>query len=363
VPWLGPLLTAGSAAIGRLVAVNLAPSAILAVTVWLAVRADAFTSTNLRPGDVFASFPLDAGGVLIFVLLVFGLAILLQPFDIHAVRLLEGYWSGTRLGAAVANVAAVRHRRRFQFIEDGLDAADKSVEDALVGDSDLPGLPIEEQARRHRDWSEAKRKAGLARRWRPLYPPSKDEVMPTMLGNVLRAAERRAGERYHLPTVESLPRLHQHFSDRMAAAYNAAVDALDAAAMMTLSTALACVVSVVAYFDDAAMYWLPIGLGVASLLSYRGAIVAAAQHGLFMETAFDLHRFDLIKALHLDLPRDADEERTIGERLHEFWKCVDVDDARDEWEGVKYWHYDETLRPAENSYPPDDKGASPGRYL
>jgi hypothetical protein len=149
----------------------------------------------------------------------------------------------------------------------------------------------------------------------------------------------------------------------MSAAYNAAVDALDAAAMMTLSTGLSALISVVAYYNDPALYWLPIGLTVASFMSYRGAIVAAAQHGLYMDTAFDLHRFDLIKALHLDLPRNASEEETLARRLEDFWKCVDATDAQEAWEGVRYWHYDEKTRPAYDLDAPDHEDASKRRYL
>ena len=56
-------------------------------------------------------------------------------------------------------------------------------------------------------------------------------------------------------------------------------------------------------------------LTASSFLSYRGAVSAAMQYGLFMDIAYDLHRFDLIKALHLDLPANTEEEEEIGEQL------------------------------------------------
>ena len=84
-----------------------------------------------------------------------------------------------------------------------------------------------------------------------------DEVLPTMLGNVLRTAERRAGERYYLPTVETLARVYQHLSERLGVAYDASVDTLDAAAMMTISTAAAAVVSAAAFYDDPGLRWVP----------------------------------------------------------------------------------------------------------
>lgn len=363
MPWLGPLLVAGSAAVGRMVAVNLAPTTVLAVTVWLTLRANAFTMDGLTARHLFSPFDVDAGGVLLFVVFVVGLAIVLQPFEIRTVRLLEGYWGVGPAGVTLARLKGRRHRRRLLDVMANLEADDPSVEEALVAPDRLRGLPVEEQAQRHRDWRAARRRAARAKKWRPYYPPSADEVMPTLLGNVLRAYERRAGERYHLSTVTALPRLNQHLSERMAAAYNGAVDALDAAAMMTISAGLSAVVGAAAFHDDPALYWLPISLAVVTFMSYRGAVVAAVQHGLYLETAFDLHRFDMIKALHLDLPRNVDEERMLAERLERFWASADAADARDEWDGVRYWHYDEKTRPAYDLDPPDDETAAPGRYL
>jgi hypothetical protein len=190
-----------------------------------------------------------------------------------------------------------------------------------------------------------------------MYPADPAEIMPTMLGNVLRSAERRAGERYNLPTVQALPRLHAQLSDRMTAAYDAAVDTLDAAATMAVAAAITATLALAAFWDDPALRWVPGALAAMTLMSYRGAIIAAAQHGTFMDIAFDLHRFDLIKALHLDLPDNTEQEDELGETLTEFLESHSVQEARAAWSGVQYWHYEEHPRPRDASPAIDGQGS------
>jgi hypothetical protein len=47
-----------------------------------------------------------------------------------------------------------------------------------------------------------------------------------------------------------------------------------------------------------------------ALLSYRAALAAAAAYCQALEAAFDLHRFDLLTALHLPLPANLIGEMT-----------------------------------------------------
>ena len=371
MPWLGTILVAGGAALGRLVAVHLLPTAVLAVVVWVTVHARAFDDDKkgLHWSDLFTNFEVNTGAVLLFIAALFVLAALLQPFDVAAVRLLEGYWEGNRVGDIAANLFASRHRRRVQKADRALQAGRelylKQVRKKLSNSDeqdDEQNNPVDEQTNADRKRWRIEQRADRARKVRPKYPPQASDVLPTMLGNVLRTAERRAGERYYLPTVETLARVCEHLSERLGAAYDAAVDALHAAAMMTISTAAAAVVSVAAFHDDPGLWWVPIVLVVTSALSYRGAIVAAAQYGTFMDIAYDFHRFDLIKALHLDLPANTEEERKLGEELEKFWKASNAREARAVW-NKEYWHYEEHARPGSSSHTTDNEQPHPTRYL
>ena len=365
MPWLGTLLATTGAALGRLVAVNLLPTAVLAAVVALTLRADAFSARTrgLQWADLVLGFKVDSGGVLLLIVALFALAALLQPFEIAAVRLLEGYWGVT--SARVAVLLAWRHRNRVRKadrrIKEERDLRRRQRQEAKAGG---PGpLTVQEQVRRRKEEAVVGRRAGWGHRVRPQYPPDPGEVMPTMLGNVLRTAERRAGERYHLPTVPALPRLHAQLPDRLAMRYNAAVDTLDAAATMAIATALGAAVSAGAFWDDPALRWVPGLLLVLSLVSYRGAVVAAGQHGTFMDIAFDLHRFDLLKALHLDLPADTAQEEALGRKVTAFLGSADLTSARQIWKGTAYWHYEEHGRPDTSSATVDDERAQQTGHL
>ena len=68
-------------------------------------------------------------------------------------------------------------------------------------------------------------------------------------------------------------------------------------------------------------WWLmvPAATLLLAWLSYRGAVVAAAiAYGEAIEAAFDLHRFDLLRALHLPLPSDLAAEVRANQQLTRF---------------------------------------------
>jgi hypothetical protein len=58
---------------------------------------------------------------------------------------------------------------------------------------------------------------------------------------------------------------------------------------------------------------------MATRLSYRAAVRAAAGYGLALRVAFDLQRFDLLAALHLRLPANPADERLCNKRLSASW--------------------------------------------
>ncbi len=71
----------------------------------------------------------------------------------------------------------------------------------------------------------------------------------------------------------------------------------------------------------AAHGWWLLAAAVAlagTLLSYRAALAAATAYGQALEAAFDLHRFDLLTALHLPLPADLLGELTANQELSRF---------------------------------------------
>ena len=53
-------------------------------------------------------------------------------------------------------------------------------------------------------------------------------------------------------------------------------------------------------------------------MSYEAALSAASAYGQAVAAAFDLHRFDLLRALHLPLPRDLLSEVQANQQLSRF---------------------------------------------
>ena len=137
-------------------------------------------------------------------------------------------------------------------------------------------------------------------------------MLPTRLGNVLRAAEDRAGEYYGWSTLAAWPRLYMLLPDHATALVADARNQLDTACRFTVSFALAGMIVLALLVPDGAWLLLALPLAVMSWVSYRAAVDAAGSYGAVIQVAFDLYRFELLRAMHLPLPRDAKDERRIS---------------------------------------------------
>jgi hypothetical protein len=231
----------------------------------------------------------------LLVLALIVATVIFQPLQLSLVRLLEGYWGDSRVARALAPPLLERQRRR----RDRLDQAQ-----SVSGSEELDA----EQKASMDD-------AGWALR---RFYPARDRVRPTALGNALRAAEDRAGARYGLDAVTIWPRLYPLLPDSVKALLDDHRNQLDVAARF-------CVVLVIATgigigFLAPYGWWLlvPAVALLLAWLSYRGAVASAVGYGEAIETAFDLHRFDLLRALHLPLPETRAAERESNRRLSEF---------------------------------------------
>jgi hypothetical protein len=231
----------------------------------------------------------------LFTAAVLALALVLHPLQLSLVRLLEGYWGRGGILGIPADWSCGRHRRRCQRLERQTRIP--------LGDGQQPsGQQI----------SAASMAAWKLRR---LYPDDQGHVMPTSLGNALKAAEDRAGERYGLDCVVIWPRLQPLLSEALAAALDDARNQLDLAVRFAATFGLIAVGALVLLAPYG--WWAMAVLAALALawLSYRGSMNAAIAYGELLESAIDLHRFDLLRALHLPLPADPEAERTLNGQL------------------------------------------------
>lgn len=199
------------------------------------------------------------------------------------------------------------------------------------------------------------------------YPTERSEIMPTQLGNVLKASEMYAGERYHLDAVLIWPRLLPNLPKEFVESLSSAKVSLDL--MVTLSAYILLFglpLAVWLAFKASAMLSaiLPVGLAIlafafrlylslmlaiftlaltlisqvppvlkpfqpqlqvflilattvllAARLTYYNAVQAAVYYGEQIKTAFDLYRWKALEGLNLQLPPNLTEEQKLWEQV------------------------------------------------
>ncbi|MHC5907277.1 hypothetical protein ACVNF4_25795, partial [Streptomyces sp. S6] len=166
--------------------------------------------------------------------------------------------------------------------------------------------------RRYRCGTDASRRAAAG--------PEEDVLLPTALGNALRAGELSAGERYGLTTLASWPRILMQTSDRLSEVLRSARTALDASVNLCWSFLASGILGTVALYDEPPMRWAPLAAFALAALAYKGAVTSAQAYAGLMHVVYDLHRFDLLEALHHPLP-DADDEAEAFWRVSQFFRA------------------------------------------
>ena len=263
---------------------------------------EALTWWESRVASVQTALIAGALAVVVFT------AILLEQLTTPIVRLFEGYWPWPFrwLALWLSSRRGQRLRQKQQRF------------------SQLKVKELQAQAT-SKDRGEASRlDAELGHR-----PPDPALAMPTALGDVLRAAEDYPRRRYGLDPVVTWPRLYPSLGEALKGALAEARSNMDA---LLRVTTLSLIFTIVWGFwlgmarHIQVLPWVVAGGLIIALLSYVGATQAAATYGDLLRSAFDLHRFDLYKALHWPLPSSWKVEKpaptgqvpTCGQALSEF---------------------------------------------
>ena len=238
-------------------------------------------------------------------------AIFMLAINFHLVRLLEGYplmalYRGLdRIGTPFGKWFMRRLTKRFHR-EAGQALHDQQqIEQARTTGQPLPEVPLDHPRRL---WRVAE-----------TLPAAAINMLPTRFGNRFRAFEAYPTVVYGLDSIPAWPRLvavmPEHFRKIIA----------DAKAMLDFCVNMVLVGScIVAVNIGCALYpltqggpaqwpmWRTLVLAVLTVaLAYRLALGAASQYGGVVRSAFDLYRFDLARALGLEMPVTAEEEREM----------------------------------------------------
>jgi len=150
--------------------------------------------------------------------------------------------------------------------------------------------------------------------------PKRERLMPTRLGNALRAAEDYSKGAYGdgMDTVFWWPRLWPLLPEKVQEEVEEALTPM--VALLNFSSLVA-IVSIggslylggLGFLKEAVLVFA--GGVVLAFISYRAAVSQAQSYGERIRSAVDLYRFDLLKSLHQTLPETLDDEIALWVKL------------------------------------------------
>jgi hypothetical protein len=258
-----------------------------------AQRLEALTATLTSQPPVIQLVLIAAG-----VLAILASGVVVQRLTLPALRFLAGYWPAPLETLRVRGVG--RERARLERMQADWMALAAGLE-AGAGGGDLQHDYVVLDGRLRR------------------LPAGHHRLMPTRLGNILRAAESRPYDKYGLDAVRCFPHLWLLLPEGVRDELAAARGRLDGAVA-------ACLWGVLFIAWGGVNPWaIPIGAAVA-LGSWRWWLPERAEaFGDLLEAAFDLYRPTLYQALRWPLPASPAAERESGMLLTEYvWRGLDT---------------------------------------
>ena len=229
------LVSSGTKALGgeRFSLVNILPVTLLTLLIVGLVRSGAYDVRATPEFDRIipaGSSAISTSALLIFV--VFLIAVLLQPFQVAIVRLLEGYWRDSGPMGAVGHLLVQHHVRKKIIAEhDAQRLKTWRPADPTFGDM------VAYQRRQAR--IRARNQAAV--RLLSTYPTKLERILPTNLGNILRSGEDGAGSRYGLDAMTVYPRMYPFIGGRLDRAMSQQLDMIDSTSALCVALGTAAV--------------------------------------------------------------------------------------------------------------------------
>jgi hypothetical protein len=238
--------------------------------------------------------PIQQGSWIILALLILVFSSLfMQTVRFPILRLLEGYWPGPfrSLSSKIAAWRRPYYEKQYDALRrlasEDPESLDPGQRDKLI-------------------WLDI---------WAHWQPVRADDLLPTALGNILRARERSPGRKYGLDAIVCWPRLWALLPQHLRTDLANARTSLDRLAELWFWGLL---------FSLWSIWITPWALAISLVwivVTYQQALQAAMTYGDLLETAFDLHRFSLYEAMGLGRPKNNQEEKALGEALTEYlWR-------------------------------------------
>lgn len=170
---------------------------------------------------------------------------------------------------------------------------------------------------------------GIASNYQLSYPEDPNDILPTRFGNTLKAAENYPGERFGLDGVLFWPRLVHVIPSEYKMGIDAVRNELSFLVNMSILSFLFAGLSLVAIFYT--MGTANVGVGgaasfinfafqitpyfvammggiVVSVFFYNASLFSVGSFGMVIRASFDLFRFELLKKMGLERPKNTAEE-------------------------------------------------------
>lgn len=223
-----------------------------------------------------------------FLLVIFASSALMQVFRTPILRLLEGYWPWpfNYLGLGIVSLQRIQLQKKYEELR------------KLRGSAEF----LDGRQRERLAWVEY---------WTHWRPAVSSELLPTAIGNILRARERSPERKYGLDTTLFLPLLLSLIPENTRTDFAKARSSLDQLIELwfvglvfliwTFFTPRAALISLV---------WMIVVYGMVKK--------AAMNYGNLLEAVFD-HRLLLYDKLGLKRPKNIIEEKYLGYQLTEFY--------------------------------------------
>ncbi|MFF9115810.1 hypothetical protein ACF09Y_09410 [Streptomyces massasporeus] len=234
--------------------------------------------------------PVQLLTVAVVLLAVAASAVAVQQFVTPALRLMAGYWprwSGFVRDRLVARV-------RVKAVADSQEW--HRLGSLVFGPDATPDVDT------LRCFAEVDRRVQL-------HPGSLNALMPTHVGNVLRAAETRPGDKYGLDAVTVWPRLWLLLPETARKELEVTRLALDRGVAAALWGLLFLT------FTPWTLWAVPIGLMATAVAVFFITPSRAEVYGQLVESAFDVHRTTLYEHLRWPLPNNPRDEQVQGRAL------------------------------------------------
>lgn len=245
----------------------------------------------------------------------------LQSLQTPILRLYEGYWEGMAalpvLGRFVvmwSRRSLESQRRRWTDLQMRCDALGEEIARLEGNDNPTEGTRRQVQTLRQS-------LTRVEQDWLLNYPSETEDLLPTRLGNILKAAELYPWEHYRMDAAILWSRLWMVLSKEVTEALREArltVDLLLTTSLLGLVFFLVWVPILIALRAVWPLVVLAMPGLVVAWVSYQATLPAARFYGELIKAAFDIYRWKLLETMHLEPPNDPQEEAILWSKINGF---------------------------------------------